>query len=152
MKKLLSIYPTHTPGTRIYLALQLPRIFETRPIFLATYLFLFHHCYQELLEGINHKYLQGITNKHFPSSPQETTTTSFQFTKNQQAPKMGSVAFPSPSEPPKPWVETPLIYSAQLSNTAGCNIYLKLENVQPSGSFKSRYAPTHHLTQILNSY
>ncbi|KAL0465633.1 tryptophan synthase beta subunit-like PLP-dependent enzyme [Neurospora intermedia] len=51
---------------------------------------------------------------------------------------MGSVSFPASSEPPKPWVETPLIYSAQLSNAAGCNIYLKLENVQPSGSFKSR--------------
>ncbi|KAL2118384.1 hypothetical protein VTJ04DRAFT_8044 [Mycothermus thermophilus] len=40
--------------------------------------------------------------------------------------------------PPKPWVSTPLIYSPPLSRIAGCNIYLKLENVQPSGSFKSR--------------
>ncbi|CAK7273047.1 catabolic L-serine/threonine dehydratase [Sporothrix epigloea] len=37
-----------------------------------------------------------------------------------------------------PWVETPCLYSAALSKTAGCNIYLKLENHQPSGSFKSR--------------
>ncbi|TWU74202.1 hypothetical protein ED733_002494 [Metarhizium rileyi] len=37
-----------------------------------------------------------------------------------------------------PWVETPLIKSATLSAAAGCNIFLKLENLQPSGSFKSR--------------
>ncbi|KAL2268616.1 hypothetical protein VTJ83DRAFT_3462 [Remersonia thermophila] len=47
---------------------------------------------------------------------------------------MGSVS----TDPPKPWVETPLIFSPPLSREAGCNIYLKLENVQPSGSFKSR--------------
>ncbi|WWD19455.1 hypothetical protein CI109_103915 [Kwoniella shandongensis] len=38
----------------------------------------------------------------------------------------------------QPWIKTPLIYSAILSKLAGCKIYLKLENVQPSGSFKSR--------------
>ncbi|KAK2019831.1 pyridoxal-phosphate dependent enzyme [Colletotrichum eremochloae] len=38
----------------------------------------------------------------------------------------------------KPWIETPCIRSAALSRTAECNIYLKLENLQPSGSFKSR--------------
>ncbi|CRK21268.1 hypothetical protein BN1708_013056 [Verticillium longisporum] len=37
-----------------------------------------------------------------------------------------------------PWMETPLIPSPHLSRAAGCNIYLKLENLQPSGSFKSR--------------
>ncbi|KAH7336503.1 tryptophan synthase beta subunit-like PLP-dependent enzyme [Rhexocercosporidium sp. MPI-PUGE-AT-0058] len=42
------------------------------------------------------------------------------------------------SPPPKPWVETPCIRSAALSREAGCNIYLKLETLQPSGSFKSR--------------
>ncbi|KAK1760849.1 catabolic L-serine/threonine dehydratase [Echria macrotheca] len=47
---------------------------------------------------------------------------------------MGSI----PVEPPKPWIETPLVYSIPLSRAAGCNIYLKLENLQPSGSFKSR--------------
>ncbi|KAL2025061.1 hypothetical protein VTK56DRAFT_63 [Thermocarpiscus australiensis] len=47
---------------------------------------------------------------------------------------MGSIS----REPPKPWVETPLVYSPPLSRKAGCNIFLKLENVQPSGSFKSR--------------
>ncbi|KAH9209877.1 tryptophan synthase beta subunit-like PLP-dependent enzyme [Leptodontidium sp. 2 PMI_412] len=37
-----------------------------------------------------------------------------------------------------PWIETPLARSKVLSNSAGCNVYLKLENLQPSGSFKSR--------------
>ncbi|KAF2626092.1 tryptophan synthase beta subunit-like PLP-dependent enzyme [Macroventuria anomochaeta] len=39
---------------------------------------------------------------------------------------------------PKPWRRTPLIHSTTLSKSAGCQIYLKLENLQPSGSFKSR--------------
>ena len=39
---------------------------------------------------------------------------------------------------PKPWITTPLIESATLSKAAGCRIFLKLENLQPSGSFKSR--------------
>ncbi|KAK4889565.1 catabolic L-serine/threonine dehydratase [Elasticomyces elasticus] len=38
----------------------------------------------------------------------------------------------------RPWRETPLIESANLSEAAGCRIFLKLENLQPSGSFKSR--------------
>ncbi|EME39882.1 hypothetical protein DOTSEDRAFT_178725, partial [Dothistroma septosporum NZE10] len=37
-----------------------------------------------------------------------------------------------------PWLETPLIWSRSISKAAGCNVYLKLENTQPSGSFKSR--------------
>ncbi|EMC91386.1 hypothetical protein BAUCODRAFT_152648 [Baudoinia panamericana UAMH 10762] len=37
-----------------------------------------------------------------------------------------------------PWVTTPLIESANLSKAAGCRIFLKLENLQPAGSFKSR--------------
>ncbi|KXJ93302.1 tryptophan synthase beta subunit-like PLP-dependent enzyme [Microdochium bolleyi] len=41
-------------------------------------------------------------------------------------------------EPQKLWVETPCIPSLPLSRAAGCNIFLKLENLQPSGSFKSR--------------
>ncbi|KAL8922912.1 MAG: hypothetical protein Q9208_004874 [Pyrenodesmia sp. 3 TL-2023] len=40
--------------------------------------------------------------------------------------------------PPKLWIETPLIESSALSKAAGCRIFLKLENLQPSGSFKSR--------------
>lgn len=38
----------------------------------------------------------------------------------------------------QPWIETPLIESAALSKVAGCRIFLKLELLQPSGSFKSR--------------
>ena len=58
---------------------------------------------------------------------------------------MGSLS----PDPPKPWVETPLIFSPTISRAAGCNIFLKLENTQPSGSFKSRYAtpPPHHTIQ-----
>ncbi|OXB36901.1 L-serine ammonia-lyase [Cryptococcus neoformans] len=43
-------------------------------------------------------------------------------------------------EDPKnlPWIKTPLVRSAALSKLAGCDILLKLENIQPSGSFKSR--------------
>ncbi|KAL7418654.1 catabolic L-serine/threonine dehydratase [Cryptotrichosporon argae] len=37
-----------------------------------------------------------------------------------------------------PWIETPLVESAALSRVAKCRIFLKLENLQPSGSFKSR--------------
>ncbi|ESZ90402.1 hypothetical protein SBOR_9213 [Sclerotinia borealis F-4128] len=37
-----------------------------------------------------------------------------------------------------PWIKTPLVRSAALSREAGCNVWLKLENLQPSGSFKSR--------------
>ncbi|KAF2015841.1 tryptophan synthase beta subunit-like PLP-dependent enzyme [Aaosphaeria arxii CBS 175.79] len=38
----------------------------------------------------------------------------------------------------QPWVETPLRESYVLSQAAGCRVFLKLETVQPSGSFKSR--------------
>ncbi|THY20312.1 tryptophan synthase beta subunit-like PLP-dependent enzyme [Aureobasidium pullulans] len=37
-----------------------------------------------------------------------------------------------------PWVETPLIESTTLSKAAGCRIFLKLDNLQLSGSFKAR--------------
>ncbi|KAI1214647.1 pyridoxal-phosphate dependent enzyme [Annulohypoxylon truncatum] len=50
---------------------------------------------------------------------------------------MGSCA-PEQPEPQNLWIETPCIPSAPLSRAAGCNIFLKLENLQPSGSFKSR--------------
>ncbi|KAF9266290.1 tryptophan synthase beta subunit-like PLP-dependent enzyme [Marasmius fiardii PR-910] len=36
------------------------------------------------------------------------------------------------------WNNTPLIYSQHLSKTSGSSVYLKLENLQPSHSFKSR--------------
>ncbi|KAI6038983.1 tryptophan synthase beta subunit-like PLP-dependent enzyme [Pisolithus marmoratus] len=36
------------------------------------------------------------------------------------------------------WVQTPLIYSNHISDLLGCSAYLKLENLQPSQSFKYR--------------
>jgi len=38
----------------------------------------------------------------------------------------------------RPWIETPLVESSALSRAAGCKVFLKLETLQPSGSFKSR--------------
>ncbi len=35
-------------------------------------------------------------------------------------------------------VQTPLLRSRKLSNKAGCSVWLKLDNVQNSGSFKVR--------------
>lgn len=37
-----------------------------------------------------------------------------------------------------PWIQTPLLESSILSRAAGCRVFLKLENLQPAGSFKSR--------------
>ncbi|KIY65719.1 tryptophan synthase beta subunit-like PLP-dependent enzyme [Cylindrobasidium torrendii FP15055 ss-10] len=36
------------------------------------------------------------------------------------------------------WLETPLIRSSYLSRSLGCGVYLKLDNLQPSHSFKHR--------------
>lgn len=66
------------------------------------------------------------------------------------------------SDLPKPWVSTPLIESAALSKAAGCRVFLKLENLQPAASFKSRGIgnlirrallthPTPHLTHFYSS-
>lgn len=49
-----------------------------------------------------------------------------------------------------PWIETPLVESACLSRAAGCRIFLKLENVQPSGSFKSRAMGNQILSHLRN--
>lgn len=49
-----------------------------------------------------------------------------------------------------PWIETPLVESATLSRAAGCRIFLKLENVQPSGSFKSRAMGNQILSHLRN--
>ncbi|ETS76690.1 hypothetical protein PFICI_12077 [Pestalotiopsis fici W106-1] len=49
---------------------------------------------------------------------------------------MGSYTPDRPAE--KLWIETPLIPSTAMSRAAGCNIFLKLENLQPSSSFKQR--------------
>ncbi|ERF76549.1 hypothetical protein EPUS_05822 [Endocarpon pusillum Z07020] len=48
---------------------------------------------------------------------------------------MGSYVPPIPN---KPWIETPLVESTALSLSANCRIFLKLELLQPAGSFKSR--------------
>ncbi|KAI1084112.1 L-serine dehydratase [Whalleya microplaca] len=53
-------------------------------------------------------------------------------------------------EPPKLFIETPCIPSTTLSRVAGCNIFLKLENLQPSGSFKSRGIGTLMLRALLS--
>ncbi|KAK5630843.1 hypothetical protein RRF57_006558 [Xylaria bambusicola] len=52
---------------------------------------------------------------------------------------------------PKLHMETPCIRSQELSRAAGCNIYLKLENLQPSGSFKSRGIGTMMSRALLTS-
>ena len=49
---------------------------------------------------------------------------------------MGSIQ--KPNSLPLPYRSTPLIESTTLSRSAHCRIFLKLENLQPSGSFKSR--------------
>ncbi|KAE8147684.1 putative L-serine dehydratase [Aspergillus avenaceus] len=63
---------------------------------------------------------------------------------------MGSIA-PNQAQPTykTPWVQTPLVESASLSRAAGCRIFLKLENVQPSGSFKSRAMGNQILSHLL---
>ncbi|OAL70239.1 L-serine dehydratase [Trichophyton violaceum] len=52
---------------------------------------------------------------------------------------MGSIEEPKKQQRLRlPWIETPLIESTSLSKAAGCRVFLKLDNLQPSGSFKSR--------------
>ncbi|KAL1965376.1 hypothetical protein VTN77DRAFT_5813 [Rasamsonia byssochlamydoides] len=53
-------------------------------------------------------------------------------------PSVADQPTPSPSQSKKPWIETPLVESAALSKLAGCRVFLKLELLQPGGSFKSR--------------
>ncbi|GAB7359213.1 hypothetical protein MBLNU230_g5872t1 [Neophaeotheca triangularis] len=55
-----------------------------------------------------------------------------------------------PIEQP-PWRETPLVESTKLSKAAGCRIHLKLDLLQPSGSFKSRGIGQLMLTRLANS-
>ncbi|KAL4810951.1 tryptophan synthase beta subunit-like PLP-dependent enzyme [Aspergillus unguis] len=49
-----------------------------------------------------------------------------------------------------PWIRTPLVESSSLSTLAGCRILLKLENTQPSGSFKSRAMGAQILSHLNN--
>ncbi|OBT98304.1 hypothetical protein VE01_03226 [Pseudogymnoascus verrucosus] len=51
---------------------------------------------------------------------------------------MGSITPPVSPSYQKLWRETPCIESRALSQVAGCRIFLKLDHLQPSGSFKSR--------------
>ncbi|CRG88014.1 L-serine dehydratase, putative [Talaromyces islandicus] len=54
----------------------------------------------------------------------------------------------------KPWIETPLVESSILSRAAGCRVFLKLENLQPGGSFKSRAMGSlilHHINDPANA-
>ncbi|KAL5349978.1 catabolic L-serine/threonine dehydratase [Pseudogymnoascus australis] len=51
---------------------------------------------------------------------------------------MGSITPPASPSYQKLWRETPCIESRALSQVAGCRIFLKLDHLQPSGSFKSR--------------
>ncbi|KAI1495766.1 tryptophan synthase beta subunit-like PLP-dependent enzyme [Biscogniauxia marginata] len=55
----------------------------------------------------------------------------------RQAKAPDAIGAPAPGLQ-KLYIETPCIPSPALSRVAGCNIFLKLENLQPSGSFKSR--------------
>ena len=66
---------------------------------------------------------------------------------------MGSLDDPSFSLPEfsTPWTETPLIHSTALSRATGSRIYLKLENVQPSGSFKSRGVGNFVLQKVIQN-
>lgn len=43
------------------------------------------------------------------------------------------------------YIETPLLKNDIFSHQVGCNVYLKMENLQPSGSFKSR-----GMTQVIS--
>ncbi|KAF2752812.1 tryptophan synthase beta subunit-like PLP-dependent enzyme [Pseudovirgaria hyperparasitica] len=52
------------------------------------------------------------------------------------------------NEYPRTWVKTPLKESAALSRAAGCRVFLKLENLQPSGSFKSRGVGNYMLCRL----
>ncbi|KAB8337074.1 hypothetical protein FH972_021378 [Carpinus fangiana] len=55
---------------------------------------------------------------------------------------------PAAKTPTLPWRETPLLESSALSRAAGCRVLLKLENLQPSGSFKSRGVGNYLLSQL----
>jgi len=59
---------------------------------------------------------------------------------------MRSVSLTKIAPPNGIWIETPLIYSSHISDRLGCSAYLKLENLQPSQSFKYR-GISHRLQQ-----
>eukprot|EP00794_Sanderia_malayensis_P013914 gene13914-15363_t len=53
------------------------------------------------------------------------------------------------SDARKLYVKTPLIESLQISKRVGYNVYIKMENLQPSGSFKLR-GLSYHCMKVLN--
>ncbi|KAK8197592.1 tryptophan synthase beta subunit-like PLP-dependent enzyme [Phyllosticta capitalensis] len=59
-----------------------------------------------------------------------------------------SLAAPPPDS--KPWIVTPLVESKALSKAVGCRILLKLDLLQPSGSFKLRGISTYILHHLQN--
>ncbi|CAI7989038.1 L-serine dehydratase/L-threonine deaminase [Geodia barretti] len=49
-----------------------------------------------------------------------------------------ATSVPSPAKARQLYVRTPLLCSRKLSKRVGANVWLKMESVQPSGSFKIR--------------
>ncbi|KAL4966286.1 putative L-serine dehydratase [Aspergillus stella-maris] len=85
-----------------------------------------------------------------PLPPTTTTTTTTTLThpeshiREQPIPQADTPTYKTP------WIRTPLIESRSLSTLAGCRILLKLENTQPSGSFKSRAMGAQILSHLYN--
>ena len=61
---------------------------------------------------------------------------------NNRKAQDGTVQYPE-----KLCVETPMLESLQMSKKVGYNVFLKLENMQPSGSFKLR-GLSHHCIKV----
>ncbi|KAL6237431.1 hypothetical protein BDW75DRAFT_82637 [Aspergillus navahoensis] len=76
-----------------------------------------------------------------------TTTTTITTTPTMSQHESQSQTFPTYTTP---WIKTSLIESRSLSTLAGCRIFLKLENTQPSGSFKSRAMGAQILSHLYN--
>ncbi|KAK8168112.1 tryptophan synthase beta subunit-like PLP-dependent enzyme [Phyllosticta citrichinensis] len=63
---------------------------------------------------------------------------------------IGGESLTEPPPDPKSWIVTPLIESKALSKAAGCRVLLKLDLLQPSGSFKLRGISTYILYHLKN--
>ncbi|KAK6530003.1 hypothetical protein TWF694_003379 [Orbilia ellipsospora] len=60
-----------------------------------------------------------------------------------------TIAYPSTTQEPQlPWCQTPLKQSKALTRAGGCKVFMKLENLQPSGSYKSRGMGNMYLRSI----
>ncbi|KAF3934046.1 hypothetical protein ABW19_dt0203433 [Dactylella cylindrospora] len=63
-----------------------------------------------------------------------------------------TIAYPSTTQQPElPWCQTPLKESKALSRAVGCKVFMKLENLQPSGSYKSRGMGNMYLRTLANN-